>query len=332
MLRSLVPFLREIFPITIYGLGSFALMHFSHLIWSNFLALVLVVVLFYASKRLRPEVNLKSLFGSILSGSFPGYSALLSALLFVVYSSWMADILLKFLLEKENIYLLWQVFLNLIFIVGLLPVFALSIPTQRRAVSQEIEPKKVLISSLSNPGNWIEGEAFNKLLRAFAKGNKALVELDTELKKDKTFVNWVPLLRSFLIHESTLERWYVFVSDKSSGYRDKLLELLEVRDKNLKSKVVFVPEGGWVDFDDYADIHSRLIKVFRELRNKGYGDDDVSVFISGGTSAMTLAFTIFAIKEGRQVEYVKQGSSEICKIDISFEDIYSFAPEERQGG
>jgi len=125
-----------------------------------------------------------------------------------------------------------------------------------------------------------------------------------------------------------LEKAYILVSNESANFKEQLRDVL-----GDGECISFVPKQGGVDFNDYEGIHKELLEVLREIKRDGYKDEDISVFISAGTSAVTLALTMFAVKEGRQVEYIKQSNKpeerDIVAINISFEDVYSFSPEER---
>ena len=134
----------------------------------------------------------------------------------------------------------------------------------------------------------------------------------------------MPLLRSYLFHKKneSIEVLYIIISDKSGRYKCNFKKII-----GDKTPVQFSKE---IDFNNYDAIHIELLSILKDIKRKGYTDEDISVFISGGTSAVTLALTMFAVKEGRQVEYVKQDESkDIVKIDIGLRDLYSFAPELR---
>jgi hypothetical protein len=271
--------------------------------------LFVTVLLFYIYKK--PNIDLKRLSGAILSGSFPSYSALVSALIFIIFSSWVAEYLIK---GPQ----LFKAYASFLFSFGLPFVFILALKEKKVHASDEVEPKKVFISGLSEPNN--KFQEFKKRI----KETKDLVEINKQIR-----FNWIPLLKGLENHiqTKTLEEAYILVSDRSAKYKDDFLNIIkELFGDEVASKIKFIPENGGISFDDYKIIHEELLCLAKKLKRK-YSDEDISVFISAGTSALTLALTLFAVKEGRQVEYTLQSSKEltIVKIDISPEDIFSLS-------
>ena len=294
----------------------------------SWIILVASLTLQYLFKK--PHIELRSIISFALAGSFPSFAAFVSMVLFVVFTSWLAEDLRNI----TNPTCLINATLDVIYALGLLPAFALSIPEYKpkSGSSTKPEPKKVLISALSNPN--FAKEELDKLKDVFSdaflkenieEAQKLLKDLKLKNKHDcpeEIAPNWIPLLRSYLFHRKRdkIERLYVLVSKESSKYKDKFEEIIGSNEIIQFSKEI--------DFNDYDAIHIELLSTLKDIRRKGYTDKDISVFISGGTSAVTLALTMFAVKEGRQVEYVKQDKSkDIVKIDIGLRDLYSFAPE-----
>ena len=286
--------------ISLYGVISTVAILWCPTFISPLVALAMLVFFLIKQRNEKPEVELRSLVRSLISGSIPGYSTFMIVVLFIIYTSWLAD----FLAQGS----LYKALASFLFATGLAPLYALHIDYSLGAETDRV-PKKTLISALSEP----KGKAsFEDLKEAYTKGEKALIELNR-----KKWHNWIPFLRLYLFHKDTLHKWFMLVSEKSQ--EEKFMEIVGEWEKI---------ETYETNFDDYNDISSRLSKILKEIRRGGYSDDDISVYISGGTSAVTLALTLFAVKDGRQVEYIRQDTREIVAINISFEDLYSFSPEE----
>ncbi len=287
--------------ILLYGLVSTVAILWCPAFISPLVALAMSVFFLIKQINEKPEVELRSLVRSLISGSIPGYSTFMIVILFIVYTSWFADFL-----AQGSFY---KALASFLFTAGLAPLYAMHIEYKLGKETDRV-PKKILISALSKPS----GKAsLEELKEAFTKGEKALIELNKE-----KWHNWVPFLRLYIFHKDTLHRWFMLVSKESQ--EEKFKEIIGEQEKI---------ETYEANFDNYNDISSKLFRILKEIRSEGYSDDDISVYISGGTSAVTLALTLFAVKDGRQVEYIRQDTKEIVAINISFEDLYSFSPEER---
>ncbi len=300
-LRLLRSFFAETKIILLYGLISIVTILWLPSYISTSVSLIMLTFFVIKQIRERPEVDLRSLVRSLISGSVPGYSTFMIVVLFVIYTSWLAEFLANGELDKA--------LASFFFTVGIMPLYAIHI-TYSLGTETERLPKKILISALSKPSG---RASFEELKEAYTKGEKALIELN-----EKKGHNWIPFLRLYLFHKDTLHKWFMLVSEKSQ--EEKFKEIIGEQEKIETYKT---------NFDDYNDISSKLFRILKEIRSEGYSDDDISVYISGGTSAVTLALTLFAVKDGRQVEYIRQDTREIVAINISFEDLYSFSPEER---
>ncbi len=320
VLRSAYRFAEEIWLLLLYAVVSLLIVQYADPRWASLLSLVVFVAVCCWYRLKSPNVDVKSIASAVLSGSFPTGSALFSVLIFAVYSSWMADYL-KLSHGEADLYRAVSV---LVFLSGLPFVFSLSLKRTEPTRSKGVEPKRVYVCALSVP----RGESVHRLLEEFGKV-RDLGRLGSVLKH-----NWIPVLMSLSLHRETLERAYILVSRESSRYRESFRELVRgILGKGIANRIEFVPPEG-LSFDDYTEIHGELVKLSRRVRRDGYGDEDISVYISGGTSAVTLALTLFAVKEGRQVEYLSQTNPpegmRIEKIDVGPEDIFALHPEMRR--
>lgn len=281
--------------------------------------LLILSILILLKISCRPEIDLKYLMRSALAGSFPSIATFFFVSFFAIFTSWIADFL------KENNY--YQAIETSIFTFGLIFAFALSIPEGKLGKTGERQPKKVLICALSKSGlirrndqQKSEAEVLEEMKRLLANRDKeGILRLNH---------SWAPLLELYLFHKEKLEKWYILISKEVYELKDKFIEILGEEAKEI---VHFKPEWEGIDFNNYEEIAKVLKEILKEIKRSGYDDEDISVYISSGTSAVTLALTLFAVKDGRQVEYLKQSENDkkIISINISFEDLYSFSPEAR---
>ena len=300
-LRSIKNILVETKYILLYGVVSIITMVWCHPLITLLISTLMFFYSYIRQKNDRPEIDLRFIIRSLISGSIPRYSTLIVVILFIVYTSWLADFLAKGYLLKA--------IASLFFTLGIIPLYAMSLNYNFGSQTDRV-PKKILVSALSEP----KGEAsFEDLNNAYKNGEEALVALN----KNKRH-NWIPILRLHLFHKDKLQKWFILVSDKSKDFIKHLQEITGEQGK-VKHYVA--------DFNNYESISFQLLRILREIKKEGYNDEDISVYISGGTSAVTLALTLFAVKDGRQVEYIRQDNEDIVAINIGLEDLYSFNPE-----
>jgi len=329
-------FVLALGPPAMFGIVSFAVLYYTPL-WASFpisLSILGLLYLYYREKS--PHIELKNIVGSILTGTFPATSAIAVAILFITYTSWLADLtgsgielLNKASIEKDYRDLFFGTLTLLTFIFSLPFVFVMSLPESSQGTSGKRQRKKVFIGALSDLRPVGKGADMQAELEEILKIiSSETHELDEKLKRVR--LNWAPLLRSIFFHTPTLKKIYLLTSEESHRNRDIMEKILNEY-KRTTGNSFEVNFSDPIDFNSYDEIHSELIKMIKEIKRDGYTDIDISIYISGGTSAVTLALTLLAVKEGRQVEYLIQTKnpedSHIISINISLEDIFSFAPE-----
>ncbi len=323
-------------PPAIFGIMSFAILRYVPA-WASFMiALLILGVLYLYYHERNPHIELKNIVGSALTGTFPATPAIAVAILFITYTSWLADLigsktglLDRAGMEKGDFDLFFGVLTLLVFIFSLPFVFVLSLSESSPGVSVNRERKKVFIGALSDlraMGKDVDKQLeLEKIFKIIRSGTH---DFDKELRQVR--LNWAPLLRSVFFHTPALKRIYLLVSYESHHLREDMERILNEYSRATGNSFE-VKFSDPVDFNSYDDIHSELRKMIKEIKRDGYTDMDISVYISGGTSAVTLALTLLAVKEGRQVEYLFQTrnpeEAHIVSINISLEDIFSFAPE-----
>lgn len=176
-LRLFKGFFVETKTIFLYGLASIITIFWIPSFISPLVSLLILILLITKQVHERPEIDLRSLVRSLISGSIPGYSTFMVMVLFIVYTSWFAD----FLAESS----FYKALASLFFTIGVVPLYAIHI---RYNLGTEINksPKRILISALSKPN----GKAsLEDMKEAYIRGEKALIELNQE-----KWHNWVPFL------------------------------------------------------------------------------------------------------------------------------------------
>lgn len=149
------------------------------------------------------------------------------------------------------------------------------------------EPRKVLIFALSKPQQNLE-----TLPR-----------------------NWQPIKELLEFHKSRLEVAYVLISEETEKYKTEFEKFFT----EFKSKIKYIEK---VNMNDESSIINALINVVRDIKNNKYEEQDISVYLSGGTSLVTTILSLFGVNDDIQVEYILQTSGnenekpEIKTIDL----------------
>lgn len=150
-------FVLALGPPAMFGIVSFAVLYYTPL-WASFpisLSILGLLYLYYREKS--PHIELKNIVGSILTGTFPATSAIAVAILFITYTSWLADLtgsgielLNKASIEKDYRDLFFGTLTLLTFIFSLPFVFVMSLPESSQGTSGKRQRKKVFIGALSD--------------------------------------------------------------------------------------------------------------------------------------------------------------------------------------
>ncbi len=327
-------FIFELAPVVIFGAFSYITMHFLPSYISLILALSALIFFWWCYQRDKPHLDLRNVVGSALTGAFPARSAIAIAILFIIYTSWLADLLepqgwsaeLRTQIGSLNTLLYTLTILSFIFSLPF--VFAISLHETTPKTSEKREKKKVFIGALSRLGPVRNADEREQMKELYSRIERGLGDPESELKDIK--LTWAPLLRAILFHVPVLERVYILISPQSGERKGEFKKILDKYQNKTGSKfeIIFSKE---VSFDNYEEIHCELRRIIKEIKRDGYRDEDISIYISGGTSAVTLALTLLAVKEGRQVEYMEQTSvdAKILSINVNIEDLFSLAPELR---
>lgn len=160
------------------------------------------------------------------------------------------------------------------------------------------EPKKVLIFTLSKPS----GELIKNTPR-----------------------NWYPVEKLLDFHKNTLQKIYVLVSNEvkdSTQYFDSLLQKL-----GLEGKREYIEN---VDVNDEINFLKRFNEVVLDIKKSGYEDNEISIYISGGTSLATAILTLYGINDEVQIEYLiqnKDSETEIKALNIRKNDLFLFVSD-----
>lgn len=287
---------------------------------------ILIAILTILIVIRKPDLDMGKLLKAVLTGEIGSLFGLVGFISGIVYIGWITD----YLREKEPFYALVSFELLLINVEA----FVLLLKGEEiRSGKGEPEPKRILIFALSKPnlkGN-LPCKVFQALLEMESKikGGKAndpqkSVKFKHPEKgnKSRRKFNWEVPLRSVVHHMGRLERIYVLVSDASryEEFKEGVLSFLSTRGKEVKME-----STQHLDFDDYNEILTALLNLITKAKRDGYSDDDFSFNISGGTSAVTAALIIAAIKEGRQAEYVAQTNVPTLRgIDVNEIQVKTF--------
>lgn len=328
MIKNLVVELKNAKYLIIYAIVSFIVLfpenleilgYYLNNELTKFLITILLGVIYFCYYFVnKPHYGFKEFAIASFIGSFPAVASLISISLFAIYTSWLAD----FWKEKNLI----DSIITGLYLFFLPFAFLLSIPEQKRIESKTFEPKKVLIFPLSTP---------NK-----AKAKEDLLQQIKEKNISHSDHNWAQIFVYLKNHMNTVEKIFILKSEESNkdfgDFKELLNEFEKVyKENNFPSLEGKIEEVEPIDFNCFEDISDKLSNILKNIKKKGYKDEDISVFISPGTSLVTLVLTLFAIKEGRQVEYNKQHGKKdeaigIIAVNVSIRDLYDFYPELRK--
>lgn len=297
-----------------------------------FMSILIFLILIFVKHKKSPEKSVSLVIQDLLSAKLGKIYGILGVIFILSQIAWFADSLFAVSLDnkKGSLFILIEwlgqsfvIFLNLISF-GL--VFLLFYPkkTLKKRSNGELEKRKVLIMGLSYFSHFqnIDKENLIKILKSS--------DLDKEILKvplksgSNIPLNWQLPLRSIKFHSENLEKVYLLVSEKSGEkeHFNLFLECLKAVDIDISK----IEKSKPVDFDDTDKIFDELSEILKKIKRKQYKDKDISVNISGGTSALTLCLTLFALEEDRQIEYFTQYEkpAKLKRFNISKEDAILF--------
>jgi len=290
----------------------------------------------------RPDVNTRRVMGAILGGQVGSLFGLTVFLAIIVFASWTADYL------REGEFYMAAASILMVLTNVLLFAILLRMPASSSSSTRQPYKKRILIMPLSIPNpDCCKASEDNQSPRKEEKspcrekckceeecGKKILSSINRILlnpSQPHERCNWRVPLMSVEHHAKTLERIYVITSRESS----KCFHIFREGVRGYLNKVK-IEEIGPVDFNDYDEVLNRLLATLKVIRRDGYGDEDLTFNISGGTSAVTAALTVAAVREGHQAEYVEQKRKDpqdppkLLRIDVRPGDVWramGFSPE-----
>lgn len=283
------------------------------------LSLVIFVGSFYYYCKYKPEKSISNVIRDIISGRIDGIYGIFGILFMLSMVSWFGDNI--FSIEKvEGFIFALNSFLN-IFSFGL--IYLILYPDKKYKDKSELLPeaRKVLIMALSYWGPYKE------------RSDEIKEEMKKKLNEEKIDSNWELPIRAVLHHREKIEK-VIFLATNKSGEEEhwnKFIETLRyvARERyNFDIDKIRI-EKIEVDFNDHGEIMSALRQKIKEIKRE-YKDDEISVNISSGTSAVTMCLTIFALEDRRQIEYFTQNLgntreiSKLKKFDLSKDDAIAF--------
>jgi len=165
---------------------------------------------------------------------------------------------------------------------------------EKEHASSEREPRKVLVLALSMPSSTIE----NGIPK-----------------------NYKPYEKLLSFHKDKLEHIYALCSKEVADGKEKFKNMVsEICQK--KVDINFIE----ADYNDWSNLKKVLIDIDKKLKEDNIKDEDISIYVSSGTSAVTVYLTLFGLENARQLEYTKQQDNDnrILKIVILKHDILRF--------
>ncbi len=280
------------------------------------LALLITTAVFSTTIKRKQPFNISDVVVNVLAGEGKGLEFLIVFFIGIVASSWSADYL-----ESPSVENILKSLSAIVYLVSTVIFYTWYIQITESKKVKTIgnpypKPTKVLIFAFSTiPKQYSE----SLLMSAEENDVNGILEL---LKQNRK-INLNPPLQILDLFKDKLEQTVILVSKESEKHK-KVIELLAKH--TTKSEINFSEP---VDFNEYYDILDQIEYQIKKLHRKHYKDEDISIFISSGTSIVTAALVMAAVREGRQVIYYTQREegSTFKAFNISIDDVKRFVKE-----
>lgn len=337
---------RVIFLFATFLMFTIILADFTPLmLWLKvFISIMAFIVAFIVYFYHKIDKSISNVIRDIITGRTAGLYGLVGILIILSMVSWFGDSIFNTINQNEKpslevVMKSVNILIN-IFTFGL--VYLIAYPEKKQMKTESLpEKRKILIMALSplNDRNnqEIRTRYVEQLKNLISQSKVSKVDLEEYLKihckKDSNneicLINWLLPIRTILYHLDTLEEIYFLVSKETDKRWGSFIEIIEEIDKEYKTNLKDILEKNKVreiDPDDHENIIKNLREVLKDIKRKGYTDRDISVNISGGTSAITMCLTIFALEDERQIEYFSQleKPTKLKRFNLSKDDAIAF--------
>ncbi len=287
----------------------------------NILILLILIGLMYSKK---PDTNFRKMIRDVLGGNIGTVFGLTALILELVLIGWITDYL------REGIY--WAAASSALMFFNILMLFMLMTSVPRgRHVKRVPEKKKILIFALSipkiNPKSGSHSKQYCndywELMRCIILEKLSKQNHDENCKNmlKNCNTNLELPARYIAYHLGTVEKVLILVSKNGSDryYKDFVCTLKGAIPRKDSPTFQMI---GPADFNNYQEILDCIKNALKKIFQEGYTDRDISFMISPGTSAVTAALIISAVRDGRQVEYFTQDEKkELISIDVNILDV-----------
>ncbi|NPA39265.1 MAG: hypothetical protein GXO57_02330 [Thermodesulfobacteria bacterium] len=288
---------------------------------------IIGIYLYWEISKIRRWANKiwKHSMKAVVSALFSGkVSAPNSAIIFFIYSGTFFKWLPSFLEEGKFLRCLSLAFAC---IDGFLFLFLKALKDWKEEKEKcEIFPekRKVLIRAISF--NLRDKEAKMKYLEKL--DNTSCENFIENKNLPREVYNLGPLFKAIYYHADNgpLERVYLLVprtlatSYQKNSYEENKLnaKILETLKQKIaicigKDVVSFVEVEEGIDFENYYELRTKLVSLLKKIE-KDYTTSDITVDISGGTSVVSAALILVAIKGHIQAQYISQTPPQVLKV------------------
>ncbi|WP_459893691.1 hypothetical protein [Hydrogenobaculum acidophilum] len=131
--------------------------------------------------------------------------------------------------------------------------------------------------------------------------------------------NYEPYKDLIDFHKDKLEIIFAIYSEE---VKKEGIEIFNKIVENIKPSIEIIKKEA--DYNNGDSIKWVLISIDRELKEKNIKDEEISIYISSGTNAITVYFTLFGLENKRQIEYMRQDTREITVLNLIKEDVLKF--------
>lgn len=311
-----IPFVKDYCNLTLKLFNIPLVKDYCNLILKLLLSVMLLLFFRKWHREKNPEKSISNVIRDIITGKIEELYGIIGILFLLSMVSWFGD----------SIYNIggWSDLSGISHsIIAIINIFSFGYlyltiyPEVKHPVGNIPERREVLIMALS---------------KLSTRGEEELEKLKTAICEDKleekyTGVNWQLPLRTLRYHIETLKMAYFLVSKESDADWELFQEFLkDMGDKHGTNLTSIVNKSKPVDFNNQREVMDELKTILRQIKRNEYRDDQISINISGGTSAVTLCLTILGIEDERQIEYFTQEreKSKLVRFDLSKDDAIAF--------
>lgn len=156
-----------------------------------------------------------------------------------------------------------------------------------------------------------------KALILFLSENKNSKECNAISSIDEMKSNWQMPLIALNYHASSLSAVKVITSVESGQQFDEFKDTVQKLLPNLDTSMIKKHKND-INFENGESVFEALDTVYKELIAQIIKKEYIYIDLTGGTKVVALAGSIFALPEGKMVEYVSTTDKKVRLYDLQY--------------